>query len=104
VKIDDSLNGVPAIRRRETRKSKDGSATSSGSPVTAGDSVEITTTSARLNQLEAELGLIDSANTGKLEAVREAIANGSFQVDEEAVAEALVRSTMDQLRRQGKDE
>lgn len=103
MKIDDSLNGIAPIRGRTTRKAKDGAAATPASPGTAGDSVDITPTSARLNQFEEELGRLDSGNAGKVEAVRQAIAEGSFRVDEEAVADALVQSTMEQLRRQGKD-
>lgn len=99
MKIDDALNGVPAIRSRETKKGKTATATASSGH--AADSVEITPASAQLSRLEEELSLVDSADTGKVEAVRQAIAEGRFQVDEEVVADALVQNTMEQLRRQG---
>jgi len=101
VKIDDALNGVPAIRSRETRKAKGNAASTTPNHGGASDSVEITSTSAQLSKLEEELGQIDSADTGKVEAVRQAIADGRFQVDEEVVADALIQGTMEQLRRQG---
>jgi negative regulator of flagellin synthesis FlgM len=102
VKIDDSLNGVAAIRNRDTQKKKGNAAASATQPDSAGDSVEITQTSAHLSQLEDALTRIDSSDAGKVEAIRLAIAEGRFQVDEEAVASALVQGTMEQLRRQGK--
>jgi negative regulator of flagellin synthesis FlgM len=101
LKIDDSLNGIPVIRSRETRRTRAKTPASTTGQGNAGDSVEITQTSARLSRLEEDLGQIDSADPGKIEAVRQAIADGSFQVDEEAVADALVQSTAEQLRRQG---
>lgn len=102
MKIDDPLRGVSAIRGREIRKPK--GRTTTTALAGGGDSVDITQTSARLSQLEEALGQIDSADTGKVEAVRQAIAEGTFKVDEEAVADALVQGTMEQLRRRGKGE
>ena len=102
MKIDDTLNGIPAIRSRETRKAKASFNTATTSHGKPGDSVDITQTSAHLSQLEGTLGQIDSADAGKIEAIRQAVADGSFQVDEEAVANALAQSTMELLRRQGK--
>lgn len=103
MKIDDSLNGISAIRGRTARKTKDGAPGTAASPGNATDSVEITPTSTHLNQLEEEMGRLGSSDSGKVEAIRQAIAEGSFRVDEEAVADALVQSTMEQLRRQGKN-
>lgn len=102
MKIDDSLNGIPALRSRETRKSKTSPPSAAANHGNPGDSVAITQTSAKLSQFETELGQIGAGETGKVEAIRLAIAEGSFRVDEEAVADALVQGTMEQLRRQGK--
>ncbi|TCJ13200.1 flagellar biosynthesis anti-sigma factor FlgM [Parasulfuritortus cantonensis] len=101
MKIDDALNGVPITRSRETRKTKAGTGSTSAGAGTSGDSVEITQASAQLSRLEEELGQLESADAGKVEAVRQAIAQGHFEVDEEVVAEALVKDTMEKLRRQG---
>jgi negative regulator of flagellin synthesis FlgM len=100
LKIDDSLHGVPPLRGRDTRKGKAADAPAAANPGAVGDSIEITPTSSQLNKLEEDLGRIDSADTGKIEAIRQAIAEGTFQVDEEAVADALVKTTIEQLRRQ----
>ncbi len=101
MKIDDSMNGVAAIRSRETRKPKPGRVDPHNPAGSGNDSVEITPTSSQLRRMEDELGQIDSQDTSKVEAVRQAIADGSFQVDEEAVVNALVRETVDLLRRHG---
>lgn len=101
MKIDDALNGVPAIRSRETRKAKGNGVATTVNHGGASDSVEITSASAQLSRMEEELAQIDSADAGKVEAIRQAIAEGSFQVDEEVVADALVQGAMEQLRRQG---
>lgn len=101
MKIEDALNGVRAVRSRDTRKGKPGAVSAPAAPSHATDSVEITPASAQLSRLGEELALVDNAETGKVEAVRQAIAEGRFQVDEEVVAEALVQNTIEQLRRQG---
>jgi negative regulator of flagellin synthesis FlgM len=103
VKIDDPLGGIPAIRSRESRKQK-GNAAKAPIGGNATDSVEITQTSAKLRRLEEALAQMDSADTGKVESVKQAIAEGRFQVDEEAVADALVQGAMEQLRLQRKVE
>lgn len=103
MKIEDALNAVSPIRTRETRKTKRGEA-AAAAPGGRGDNVDITPLSARLSKLEEELSQVASADTGKVEAVRQAIADGNFHVDEEAVADALVQDAKEQLRRQGKPE
>lgn len=102
MKIEDSLKGMSAIRSRGTRKPKDGSASLAGNGSPANDSVEITRTGANLNMLAEELIQLESPASNKVDAVRQAIAKGNYQVDEEAVADALVKTTMEQLRRQGR--
>jgi len=102
VKIEDALKGMSAIRSRGPRKAKDGAASlpTNGGPTN--DSVEITRAGANLNMLAEELIQLESPASSKVDAVRQAIEEGSYQVDEEAVADALVQSTMEQLRRQGR--
>lgn len=100
MKIDDSLNGVPPLRARDTRKAK--TRTDAGNPsAVPADSVELTPAAAQFGRLRDELQTLDTSSADKVEAVRQAIAEGRFQVDEDAVAEALVRDTLDLLRRRG---
>lgn len=101
VKIDNSLKGVTSVRTRETRGGKEKPAAATNAPPLSTDSVELTQTSARLSALEEALAQVPPENAGKVESIRQAIAEGRFQVDEEAVADALVQGTMEQLRRQG---
>lgn len=100
MKIDNSLKGVSGVRPGETRRKKsDDSAATAGGHGTR-DSVELTETSAKLSALEAALADIGATDAGKVEAIRQAIAEGRFKVDEEAVADALVKDILDQLSRQ----
>lgn len=103
MKIDNNLNGIRSIRPGNSRTEKgkaEGSTTAKPSPLS--DSVDITSTSARLQALEAALADVDTQDIGKIEQIRQAIAEGRFQVDEDAVAEGLIQSTLEQLRLGGR--
>jgi negative regulator of flagellin synthesis FlgM len=102
VKIDDSLTGASSVRTQKTRNGKGKYSTSSVSTSTTQDSVEITQTSAHLSILEDKLSNLDTSESSKLDAVKQAIAEGRFHVDEEAVADALVQNSMESLKRQGR--
>lgn len=99
MKIDNSLKGVAAVRTRVTRGDKGKTAADTDAAIA--DSVELTLASTTLNAMEEALAGMPVEDTDKVEAVRRAITDGHFQVNEEAVADALVQSTVEQLRRQG---
>lgn len=101
MKIDNSLKnvaGVPAKSKVERRKSGD-AARSQGS---VEDSVDFTAQASLMRSLEAALGDMPDTDVGKVEAVRQAIAEGHFKVDEEVVADKLVEETMETLRHASK--
>jgi negative regulator of flagellin synthesis FlgM len=101
VKIDDSVAGVPSIRSKKTREKKSPASSGTVTSPASGDSVEFTEASSQLSKLENALSQIDTSEPGKIESVRQAIADGQFQVDEEAVADALVQTSIEQMTRQG---
>jgi len=103
MKIDNNLSGIRAVRSRGDRPEQAKATRGTDSaPGLLGDSVEITSTSSRLQALEAALAEVDIQDVEKVEQIRQAIAEGRFQVDEEAVADGLIRSTLEQLRAGGK--
>lgn len=66
------------------------------------DTVEITSLSAQLQQLEKvlnDVGVVDSAH---VDAIKAAISEGRFQVDSEVVADKLLQSVRDYLLTQQK--
>ncbi len=66
------------------------------------DTVEITSLSAQLQQLEKvlnDVGVVDSAH---VEAIKAAITEGRFQVDSEAVADKLLQTVREYLLTQQK--
>ena len=52
--------------------------------------------------LESTLENTEVVDSGKVESVRQAISNGNFQVDAEAVAERLLKDVAEDLKRQHK--
>lgn len=102
MKIDNSLKGVDSVRSRETRPGKDRPADPSSANAGNGDSVELTPTSTRLSALAESLASIADTDVARVESVRLAITEGRYQVNEEAVADALLRGSVEQMRSQGK--
>lgn len=101
MKIDNPLTGSISVGNTKTRTAKSKSSSSAAATVSSKDSVELTGASTQLNVLEDRLNQMDTSETDKLEAIRQALAEGSFQVNEEAVADALIQTSMDQIKRQG---
>lgn len=67
----------------------------------AGDSVEITSLSARLNQLEGVLAGVPVVDSAQVQAIKDAISEGRFQVDSEVVADRLLSSVKELLLQRG---
>jgi len=69
-------------------------------PATAGgDSLTLPESSTRIRALETQLASVDVADAGKVEAVKAALANGTFEVDAEVVADRLIDQTKETLRK-----
>ena len=96
MKIDSALQHVSSIQNKAKAKPAKGRA----APAATGsvsDNVEITDTSSRMRDLETQLADIPIENSGKVDSIRQAIADGTFAVDEEVVAENMVQETIEQL-------
>ncbi|MDO9227317.1 MAG: flagellar biosynthesis anti-sigma factor FlgM [Pseudomonadota bacterium] len=100
MKIDSALQHISSIQAKGVKakpaKDKQGS---SGSALIS-DNVELTGTSSRMRELEMQLADLPAEDANKVAAIRQAIADGSFKVDEEAVAEGMVQESIEQLRQQ----
>lgn len=101
MKIDSGIpSSTPVTRVAETpgRQNTVARATTSGS---SGDSVEITSLSARLNQLEGVLAGVPVVDSARVQAIKDAISEGRFQVDSEVVADRLLSSVKELLTQRG---
>ena len=62
---------------------------SSGRPSTV-DTVSITDTSAQLRSIESSLASLPVVDTQRVESIKQAIADGSYQVDSQTIADKLI--------------
>jgi len=74
-----------SVGRSEPRADQD----STGRPSTA-DTVSLTDTSAQLRSIENSLASLPVVDTQRVEAIKLAIADGSYQIDAESVADKLI--------------
>jgi negative regulator of flagellin synthesis FlgM len=98
MKIDNS--GKPlgaALNRTDSRPSSKTSSESSGAAEVGGDNVDITSFSARLASLEANLGSQPVMDEAKISEIRQAIAEGRFSVNPDAIADKLMASVKELL-------
>jgi negative regulator of flagellin synthesis FlgM len=83
--------GVPDVAPAKTTQT-------TGSPASAhGDTVEITSLSATLQQLEKVLNDVGVVDVAKVDAIKQAITDGHFRVDSETVADKLLASVREYL-------
>lgn len=80
--------------RTDTRVRGDENASSSKVTSKPADSVQLTDTAARLAELQAEVAAADGVDIERVEAIRQQIADGSYEVDADRIADALM--TMEQ--------
>jgi negative regulator of flagellin synthesis FlgM len=86
--------GIPDVTPGKTAGTQ-----GSASPAPA-DRVEITTVSAQLAQLEKMLGEVGIVDAARVEAIKQAIAEGKFRVDSEVVADRLLVTVREYLANQ----
>ena len=97
MKIDKRIT-PPAASKVSAAKGKAG--VKSPAPVAGrSDSLSLTESSAHLRELESQLASVDVTDSGKVESIKAAIANGTFSVDAEVVADRLIDHTKEALRK-----
>ncbi|TCS71523.1 FlgM family anti-sigma-28 factor [Sulfuritortus calidifontis] len=103
MKIDSTLAKVGQLRPEENKARRPETAPSTpAQPAKADASIDLTRTSTRLQQLESQLASIPEIDMGKVETVRQAIADGKFDVNEDAIAEKLLNNVVEGLKQQVK--
>jgi len=96
VKIDKRIT-PPAASKVSSAKGK-GAGKSPAPTAGASDSLTLTDSSTRIRTLESDLASVDITDVGKIESVKAALADGSFAVDAEVVADRLIDHTKEALR------
>lgn len=97
MKIDKRIT-PPAASKVSSAKGK-GAGKSSAATSGAGDSLTLTDSSTRIRSLESELASVDITDVSKIGSVKAALADGSFTVDAEVVADRLIDHTKEALRK-----
>lgn len=101
MKIDSTLKNVAGVQAKP--KAGKGKASETGKSQTGvQDNVDLTAQASLMRSLESSLADLPDTDVGKVEEVRQAIAEGRFKVDEEVVAEKLVEETMEDLHHASK--
>ncbi|MEW5771221.1 MAG: flagellar biosynthesis anti-sigma factor FlgM [Pseudomonadota bacterium] len=99
MKIDNNLKTLAPARAKETKAGRTRVLVHGEGGPGVRDEVALTGDAAKMRELDARLAELEITDAGKIESVRQAIADGTFKVDEEAVADAMVNETLDHLGR-----
>lgn len=102
MKIDSTLKTDGPTKVKETKEGKSRVVSRQLHQGGVHDEVELTGNAAKLQELEARLAELEITDPQKVEAIRQAIADGTFRVNEEAVADGLVNEAIELLSQQGK--
>jgi negative regulator of flagellin synthesis FlgM len=97
VKIDKRI--TPAATAKAGAAKGKGAGKTPAPATGGGDSLTLTESSTRVRALESQLAGVDVTDTGKVESVKAALADGSFTVDAEVVADRLIDHTKQSLRK-----
>ena len=98
MKIDKRVTPATASKVSATKTKAAGKA-ETATPQGGSDSLTLTESSTRIRALESQLATVDITDAGKVESVKAALANGTFEVDAEVVADRLIDHTKETLRK-----
>jgi negative regulator of flagellin synthesis FlgM len=100
VKIDNSAGSVGGLPSGESRPRPGKSATPS--TTASGEKVELSSLSARMQEIEATLANVPVADTSRIAEIKQAMAEGRFQVDASKVADGLIQSVREMIASQAR--
>ncbi len=98
VKIDNLIKSPPITRSKDSRSAAT-RRTPSPETIAISDDVKLTSTAEKMSQLEEALRGVSISDNAKIESIRQEIAEGRFKVDEEAVADSLVKESIANISR-----
>lgn len=97
LKIDKPTTPVSTTPVSSGRANRAGAEAPAPAP-TAQDSVNITTLSAQLQALEGKLSSIEVVDTARVQAIKDAIAEGRFKINPEVIADRLLDTARELIR------
>lgn len=63
----------------------------SGSPVSASDTVNLTSSAKLMEQLDKTLAGLPAVDSSRVDEIKTAIENGDYQINSDAIADAMIR-------------
>ena len=96
LKIDQSVKSTAGVKVNESQSRQNrvvGSPASSPQPAT--DSVQITSLSSQLQALENSLSDVSVVDTARVDAIKQAITEGRFQINPGVIADRLLNTVKD---------
>jgi len=101
MKIDKRTPGVTG----KTVSATQGKATKkTGTPAKAGgdEKLSIAASTSQLRELESQMAKLDISDAAKIEAIKSAIDSGTFEVDSEVVADRLIDTAKESVRKRNR--
>lgn len=92
-----SIKPVSPTGAQDVTAGKTAGTQSTGGTAPAGDKVEITSLSSQLAQLEKMLGDVGVVDSARVDAIKQAITEGRFQIDSDVVADKLLSTVRELL-------
>lgn len=100
MKIDNSVGSVGGLPSGESRPRPGKSSTPS--TTASGEKVELSSLSARMQEIEATLANVPVADASRIAEIKQAMAEGRFQVDASKVADGLIQSVREMIASQAR--
>lgn len=88
-KIGNKVDGAGSSRKVSTDVAA--SDKSSGGPVPNADTVKLTSNAKLLEQLDKTLAELPDVNSARVDEIKTAIETGDYQIDADAIADAMIR-------------
>lgn len=85
-------NGKPTLRSEALEKKGASDVSSQKTAASTSDRVELSVNRAKIEQFTSVLATMESPNTGKIESIKSRIADGTYNVSGQAVAEKMLKS------------
>ena len=98
MKIDNSVGSVGGLPSGESRPRPGKSSTPSSAA--SGDKVELSSLAARMQEVESVLANVPVADANRIAEIKQAMAEGRFQVDAGKVADGLIESVRQMIASQ----
>ena len=100
MKIDNSVGSVGGLTGSESKPRQ--SKGPASAPAASGEKVELSSLASQMQEVEAALANVPGVDSGRVAEIKQAIAEGRFQVDASKVADGLIESVRQMIASQAR--